>query len=37
MFGIGVTEIVVFLIFGFVCIGVPIGIVYLLVFLMRKP
>jgi hypothetical protein len=37
MFGIGITEIAVFMIFSFVCIGVPVAIVFLLVFLLRKP
>jgi hypothetical protein len=37
MFGLGLTEIVIFLVIAFIVFGIPIAIVVLLVFLLRKP
>ncbi len=37
MFGLGLTEILIFLVIAFIVFGIPIAIVVLLVFLLRKP
>ena len=37
MFGLGLTEVLIFLIVGFIVFGIPIAIVLLLVSLLRKP
>ena len=37
MFGLGVTEMVIFLVIGLLVFGIPVAIVVLLVFLLRKP
>ncbi len=37
MFGLGISEVVILLVVGLLVFGVPLAIVVLLVFLLRKP